>query len=79
MFFESTSKGLHQSLGKEKESWRLFPSSTKHEIRQFYVVVVDGRTCTQRRDAREKNLWIFRRSRSRCRRRRRCVNSLIIT
>ena len=39
---ELNSKGLHQSSGKEKErSCLLFPSSTKREIRQFLVVVVD--------------------------------------
>ena len=40
-FLELNSKGLHQSSGKEKESCcLLFPSSTKREIRQFHVVVV---------------------------------------
>ena len=40
-FLELNSKGLHQSPGKEKESCcLLFPSSTKHEIRQFYVAVM---------------------------------------
>ena len=40
-FLELNSKGLHQSPGKEKLSCCfLFPSSTKHEIRQFYVVVM---------------------------------------
>ena len=38
---ELNSKGLHQSSGKGKESCcLLFPSSTKREIRQFHVVVV---------------------------------------
>ena len=41
---EFNSKGLHQSSGKEKESCcLLFPSSTKREIRQFHVVVVQRR------------------------------------
>ena len=41
MFLELNSKGLYQSSGKEKESCcLLFPSSTKREIRQFHVVVV---------------------------------------
>ena len=41
---EMNSKGLHQSSGKEKESCcLLFPSSTKREIRQFHVVVVQRR------------------------------------
>ena len=43
-FLELNSKGLHQSSGKEKESCcLLFPSSTKREIRQFHVVVVQRR------------------------------------
>ena len=38
---ELNSKGMHESSGKEKESCcLLFPSSTKREIRQFHVVVV---------------------------------------
>ena len=41
------SKGLHQvslSSGKQRESCRLlFPSSTKREIRQFHVVVMQRR------------------------------------
>ena len=38
---ELNSKGLYQSLGKEKESCcLLFPSLTKREIRHFHVVVV---------------------------------------
>ena len=41
IFFELNSKGLHQSLGKERESCcLLFPSSTKRENRQFHVVVM---------------------------------------
>ena len=45
MFLELNSKGLrYQSSGKEKESCCLvFPSSTKREIRQFHVVVVQRR------------------------------------
>ena len=43
-FSELNSKGLYQSSGKEKESCCLvFPSSTKHEIRHFHVVVVQRR------------------------------------
>ena len=42
IFLELNSKGLYQSSGKEKESCCLvFPSSTKREIRDFHVVVVD--------------------------------------
>ena len=37
------SKRQLQSSGKEKESCVLFPSSTKREIRQFNVVVVQRR------------------------------------
>ena len=44
MFLELNSKGLYQSSGKEKESCcLLLPSSTKREIRQFHVVVVQRR------------------------------------
>ena len=43
-FLELNSKGLHQSSGKEKETCcLLFPFSTKREIRQFHVVVVQRR------------------------------------
>ena len=41
---ELNSKRLHQSSGKETESCCLLvPSSTKREIRQFHVVVVQRR------------------------------------
>ena len=44
IFLELNSKGLHQSSGKEKESCcLLFPSSTKRQIKQFHVVVVQRR------------------------------------
>ena len=44
IFLELNSKGLHQSSGKEKESCCLLvPPSTKREIRQFHVVVVQRR------------------------------------
>ena len=40
-FLELNSKRLYQSSGKEKESRCLvFTSSTKREIRHYYVVVV---------------------------------------
>ena len=42
-FLELNSKGLYQSSGKEKESSRMFPSSTKREIRLVHVVVVQRR------------------------------------
>ena len=84
IFLELNSKGLHQSSGKEKESCcLLFPSSTKREIRQFNVVVVQRR---KRNDVQRSvmhvqsccfaclNPLLF--CRSRCRRRHRYVNSL---
>ena len=41
IFLELNSKRLYQSSGKEKESRCLvFTSSTKREIRHYYVVVV---------------------------------------
>ena len=44
IFLELNSKRLYQSSGKEKESRCLvFTSSTKREIRQFHVVVVQRR------------------------------------
>ena len=44
IFLELNAKGLYQSSEKEKESCCLvFPSSTKREIRQFHVVVVQRR------------------------------------
>ena len=56
MFLELNSKGLHQSSGKEKESFcLLFPSSTKREIRQFRATTVEK--CTKKRDARAKLLF----------------------
>ena len=39
MFLALNSKGLYQSLGKEKQSCgRVFPSSTKRENSHFHVV-----------------------------------------
>ena len=79
---ELNSKGLHQSSGKEKESCcLLFPSSTKREIRQFHVVVVQRRQRNVQKSVMHLqsccfaylNLFFF--CRSRCR--RRCVNSLL--
>ena len=59
MFLELNSKGLHQSTGKEKESCcLLFPSSTKCEIGQFHVVVVQQlQRNKKKRDARAKLLF----------------------
>ena len=59
---ELNSKGLYQSSGKEKESCcLLFLSSTKREISQFHVVVVQrtAEKCTKKRDARVKLLFCF--------------------
>ena len=78
-------KGLYQSSGREKESCcLLFPSSTKREIRQFHVVVVQRRQKNVQKKVMhvpsccfaDLNLSVIF-CRSRCRRRRRCVNSLI--
>ena len=84
-FSELNSKGLYQSSGKEKESCCLvFPSSTKHEIRHFHVVVVQRRLRNVQKSLihvqtccfANLNLLLF--CRSRCRRRRRCLSSLIV-
>ena len=81
---ELNSKGLRQSSGKEKKVVVLFRSSTKREIRQFHVVVVQRRqrNVQKKRFARAEsfcfaclNVLLF--CRSRCRRRR-CVNSLLV-
>ena len=81
-FMELNSKGLHQSSGKEKESCcLLFPSSTKREIRQFHVVVVQRR----QRNVQKRVMHVqscrfacllFCRSRSRRRRRCDCLKTL---
>ena len=85
---ELNSKELHQSSGKEKERCcRLLTSSTKREIRQFHVVVVQRR----HRDVQLKGMMHLQSCcfaclnlakpiaffRCRCRRRRRSVNSLM--
>ena len=83
---ELNPKGLHQSSGKEKESCcLLFPSSTKREIRHFHVVVVQRRHRNVQKSVMHVqsccfaclNLLLF--CCFRCRRRPRCVNSLITT
>ena len=83
---ELNPKGLHQSSGKEKESCcLLFPSSTKREIRHFHVVVVQRRQRNVQKSVMHVqsccfaclNLLLF--CRFRCRRRPRCVNSVITT
>ena len=82
---ELNSKGLHQSSGKEKESCcLLLPSSTKREIRQFHVVVVQRRQRNVSKNVMHGQSCCFacqnllRFCRSRCRRLRRCVNSLFV-
>ena len=86
MFLELNSKGLYQSSGKEKQCCcLLFPSSTKREIRQFHVVVVQRRQRNVQKSVMHVqsccfanlNLLLF--CRSRCRRRRRCLSSLMDT
>ena len=83
-FLELNSKGLYQSSGKEKEICCLvFPSSTKREFRHFHVVVVQRRqrNLQKKRDHVQSccfaslNLLLF--CRSHCRRRRRCLSSLL--
>ena len=83
ILLELNSKGLHQSSGREKESCcRLFPFSTKREIRQFHVVVVQWRQRNVQKSVLHVqsccfpclNLLIF--FCSRCCRRRHCVNAL---
>ena len=84
IFLELNSKGLYQSSEKEKESGYLsIPSSTKREIRQSHVVVVQRRQRNVQRSVMHLqsccftclNLLLF--CRSRCRHLRRCVNSLV--
>ena len=55
----------------------MFPSSTKREFRHFHVVVGQRRqrNVQKKRDARAKLLFC----RSRCRRCRRCLSSLLVT
>ena len=84
MFLELNSKGLYQSSGKEKESCCLvFPSSTKREIRHFHVVVVQRRLRNGQKSVIHvqsccsSNLNKFLFCWCRCRRHRRCINSLL--
>ena len=70
---------------KRKVVVRLFPPSTKREIRQFHVVVVQRRQRNVQKSVMHVqsccfaclNLLLF--CRTRCHRRRGCVNSLIST
>ena len=78
MFLELNSKGLYQSSGKEKESCCLvFPSSTKHEIRHFYVVVVQRRLRNVQKSEMHVRTYSCFFYRTRSPRRRRCLSSLI--
>ena len=75
---ELDSKGLHQSSGKEKENCcLLFPSSTKRENSQFQVAVVQRRQINVQKSCCFACLNLLLLCRSRCGRRRRCVNSLM--
>ena len=83
-FLELNSKRQYRSSGKEKQSRRLvFTSSTKREIRQFHVVVVQWRQRNVQKSVMHVqscffanlNLLLF--CRSRCRRRRLCLSSLL--
>ena len=83
--FSGVDKSLYESSGKEKESRCLvFTSSTKREIRHFQVVVVQRRHRNVQKSVMHVqtsacfanlNQLLFCRSRSR--RRRRCLSSLI--
>ena len=84
IFFELNSKGLYQSSGKEKESCcMVFPFSTKRDIRHFHVVVVQRRLRNVQKSVMHvqcfcfSNLKLLLFCRSRCRRRRRYLSSLI--
>jgi len=83
-FLELISRGLYQSSGTENESCCLvFPSSTNREIRHVHVVVVQRRQRNVQKSVMHVqsccfanlNLLLF--CRSRCRRRRRCLSSLL--
>ena len=85
MFLELTSKGLHQSSGKQKRKLLSFVpvlDKTWNWAVSRCSRATTAKKCTKKRDARAKllfclsklNLLLF--CRSRCRRRRRCVNSL---
>ena len=83
IFLELNFKGLYQSSEKEKESrWLVFVSSTKREIRQFHVVVVQRRqrNVQKKRDARSKMMFCQSKPIAFCRscycHRRRCLNFL---
>ena len=75
---------MYQSSGKEKENYCfVFPFSTKREISHFHVEVVQRRLRSVQKSMMHAqssyfanfNLLVF--CRSRCRRRNRCLASLI--
>ena len=81
---ELNSKGLYQISGKEKENCCfVFPSSTKREIRHFHVVVEQrGQRNVQKSVMHVQSCYLVNLNllvycRSRCRRRRRCLRSLL--
>ena len=83
IFLELNSNRLYQSSGKEKEIGCLvFTSSTKREIKHFYVVVVKQRQRNVQKSVMHvqsccfANLILLRPCRSRCRRRRCCLSAL---
>ena len=81
---ELNSKGLYQSSRKEKQSCCLvFPFSTKREIRHVHLEVVQGRPRNVQKSVMHvqsccfANINLLHFCRSRCRRRRRCLSSLM--
>ena len=81
---ELNSKGLYQSSRKEKESCCLvFPFSTKREIRHVHLEVVQRRPRNVQKSVMHvqsccfANINLLHFCRSRCRRRRRCLSSLM--
>ena len=73
---------MYQSSEKEKYCCFVFPSSTEREIRHFYVVIVQRRQRNVQKSVHVQsccfanlNLLLF--YRPRCRRRHRCLSSLI--
>ena len=86
IFLELNSERLHQSSGKEKESCCfVFLSSTKRGISHFHIVVVQRRQRNVQKSVMNVqsccfaniNLLLF--CRSCCRRRRRCLSSLLLS
>ena len=84
IFLEINFKGLYQSSEKEKGSRCLvFTFSTKREIRQFHVVVVQRRERNVQKSLMHVQSWCFANLslfffRSCCRHRRRlCISSLL--